>query len=116
MLKKILKSIQFAISGLIYALSSERNLKIQSLVFIFVIFFGFYFHIHKHHWQIILCMSACVFCAELVNTSIEKLCNFVEPEKNEHIKLIKDVAAGAVLIAALFALVIGISIFIPYFF
>ena len=55
-------------------------------------------------------------CLEILNSSIEKLSDFVEPNTNQKIKIIKDTAAAAVLVAAAIAFIVGILIFYPYFF
>ncbi|KKU40201.1 MAG: Diacylglycerol kinase, partial [Candidatus Azambacteria bacterium GW2011_GWD2_46_48] len=57
-----------------------------------------------------------VLTLEMINTSIERILDLLHPEKHPEIKIIKDISAAAVLLAALGALVIGLKIFIPYVF
>jgi diacylglycerol kinase len=83
-------------------------------VFILVLSLGFYFQISKIEWIILLICSMAVLSLEGVNTSIERLCDEVEPRFNLKIKIIKDAAAGAVLISSIISAVIGILIFFPY--
>ncbi len=64
--------------------------------------------------MIILLVSALVFALEGMNTAIEMLCDEVTEERKESIRKVKDVAAGAVLIGAIFAAVVGVIIFYPY--
>lgn len=111
---KLIKSFQNAFNGLFEATRNEKNLKIHLVAFIVVVCFGFYFSITKFEWLCILLVSSLVISLEILNSSIEKLCDFVEPQINEKIKIIKDTAAAAVLVAAAFAFIIGLYIFLPY--
>src|SRR5699024_6974457 len=96
-----------AFNGLFYAIKHERNFKIHLLVFVVVGFFGIICSISKDEWLTIFVISAIVFGLELMNTAIEKLCDLYTTDYNKTIKIIKDVSAGAVLIAAIFAVIIG---------
>lgn len=111
---KFLKSFVYAFDGLIYAIKSQRNFRIHCLALLIVNISAYYFKISTVEWAIIwLCIIA-VMSLELINTSIEKLCDSVYPEINPNAKIIKDVAAGAVLIAAIGSLIIAVFIFTPY--
>jgi diacylglycerol kinase len=114
-MKAFLRSFYFAFSGLKLLLLKERNFKIHLLALIVVIIGGLYFHITSIEWSIVLLVSALVISLEAINTAIEKLCDLYSSEPNEKIKLIKDIAASAVLIASIFALVIALFIFGKYF-
>ena len=103
-----------AFRGLFQMLRSERNFKIQILVFAVVIAIGFFFGISKAEWISICLVSALVLSLEVINSAIEKVCNLYSIEKDEKIKIIKDISAGAVLIAALSAILIGALVFYPY--
>lgn len=94
-------------------LFSERNFKIQLILFSVVIALAVYFDISKSEWVAIVISSATVLGLEMLNSSIEKLCNLITSEENETVKWIKDVSAGAVLIVSTGALVVGCLIFIP---
>lgn len=111
---KQLKSFRDAFNGIGILIRSERNFQIHLLAFILALGAGFYFDISRGEFIIILLVSALVFALEGVNTAIEKLCDEVTEERKESIRKIKDIAAGAVLIAAIFALVVGVLIFSPY--
>jgi undecaprenol kinase/diacylglycerol kinase (ATP) len=115
-MSKLIRSFAAALNGLRIAFQSERNLKIHVVAFLTVILTGFYFTITSGEWLAIFLISALVFSLELVNTSFERICDFIEPNQNEKIKIIKDTAAAAVLVAAAFAFLIALLIFIPYFF
>ncbi|MFK7786713.1 MAG: diacylglycerol kinase family protein [Crocinitomicaceae bacterium] len=111
---KQLKSFRDAFNGIGILIRSERNFQIHLVAFVVAIGAGFYFEISKGEFIVILLVSALVFALEGVNTAIEKLCDEVSEERKESIRKVKDVAAGAVLIGAIFAAVIGVMIFYPY--
>ena len=108
------KSFVFAINGFIQLIKSERNFIVQFIIFLLVLGISFYFKISKIEWLFILLCSLMVFCLEALNTSIEKLCDFVQPEMDEKIKIIKDISAAAVFIVSMFSGIIGIIIFWKY--
>lgn len=111
---KLLKSFIYAFEGLSYAFRTQRNFRIHCIALLIVNFVAYFFKISSVEWAIIwLCIMA-VLCLELINTAIEKLCDKVYPEINPNAKIIKDVAAAAVLIAALASLIIAAFIFTPY--
>ncbi len=111
---KFFKGFGFAFAGIWQMLLYERNFKVHVLALLAVISAGLYFHITTQEWINILLVSALVLSLEAINTAIEKLCDMHTKEIHPQIKLIKDVAAGAVLIAAIFALVIAFLIFTKY--
>jgi diacylglycerol kinase (ATP) len=75
---------------------------------------GYFFCITRTEWiAIVLCFSI-VLALELVNTATEKLCDTLHPLQSEKIKLVKDILAAAVLVAAIGAAVVGLIIFLPY--
>ncbi|MFB6318708.1 diacylglycerol kinase family protein [Saccharicrinis sp. FJH54] len=113
-IKKVLDSFRYAFHGIFSLFRNERNAQIQLIVFLVVCSAGFYFLITTTEWMIICLFSALVFGLEAVNTSIEGLSDVLSPGYDKRIKRIKDIAAGAVLIAALFAVIAGVIIFLPY--
>ena len=115
-MKKFFQSLRYAFNGLFTNIQTERNLQIHFFALLAVILLGFYFKISRMEWLIILLISSLVIALEIINSSIEKMADFMEPRKNDKIKIIKDTAAAAVLVAAAFALIIGCIIFLPYFF
>lgn len=113
-MNKFFKGFGFAFAGIWQMLLHERNFKVHVLALLVVILAGFYFHITAQEWINILLVSALVLSLEAINTAIEKLCDLYTTETHPQIKIIKDIAAGAVLISAIFALVIAIVIFKKY--
>ena len=113
MLKRLLNSFKFAIAGIIDLFSFTPNAKIHLALAFVAIFFGFYLKVNSVEWCLIIFAIGIVIAAEAFNTSIEYLTNLVTTEYDELAKKTKDVAAGAVLISALTAAIIGIIIFVP---
>jgi len=114
-LKKRLKAIGYAFYGIIQAFQQEAHLKLQALIALAVICVGFYCHLNAFEWFMVTTVITLVICLEMLNSAIEKLCDQVTLERNPKIKYIKDVAAGAVLLACFLAFVVGCIVFIPHF-
>ncbi len=109
------KSFKCALRG-IFSCDKERNLKIHLIFFMLVLFFGVFFSISVFEWLIIFAVSGLVMALELVNTSIEEVCDRLRDDLGmsyEATAKARDVAAGAVLIAAFFAACCGLVIFVP---
>jgi len=111
---KWLVSLSFAIEGLKTAVSSERNMRIHLRVALFVILAAVCFRIKLLEWALIIFAIGMVLVAELVNTAIERTIDLSHATYHPLAKAAKDIAAGAVLIAALTSVLIGIIVFGPY--
>ena len=112
-MKKIRNSFKYAIEGIWTSLKTERNMKIHIFIMILVIIAGIILKINKSEWIICIILFAIVIGSELFNTSIETIVDMVMPEKNEKAKIAKDVSAGAVLVVAIGATIVGLVIFVP---
>lgn len=108
-----LKSIGFAFKGAYYLLKTEASIKVQFIIALLLIALGFYFNISSTEWIAQLLAIGFVISIEGLNTAIEELANFVHPEKHKKIGRIKDISAGAVLIAFVFAVFIALIIYVP---
>lgn len=108
------KSLAFAFKGLFLMLKNERNFQIELIAFLVNIVLIGFFRINYIEASFIILACGLVLVAEILNTAIEKLCDFVEPNFHSKIGIIKDISAGAVLLATLFAVIIGILIYWPY--
>lgn len=115
-MKKLIEfsSFKYAIAGIIIALKSERNFRIIVLFSIIAVSFGFYCNISKTEWLILLLCCSGVTVSEMINTAIEAIVDIISPKYHASAKKIKDISAGAVLIVSLFALAIGLILFLPY--
>lgn len=95
------------------AFKEEPNFRIHVVATIMVIAAGLYFKLSTTEWLAIIIVIGLVLLTELLNTAIENIADFISPERHEKIKMIKDIAAAAVLISAIVALVVGLVVFIP---
>ena len=97
-------------------LKSERNFQLEVFALIINLFLIVYFKLNSTDVALILVVCFLVLIAETINTAIEKICDFVEPNFNKKIGLIKDIAAGAVILATLLSIITGILVYSKYFF
>ena len=115
-MKSFFQSFGFAIKGILSALKTERNFKIQFATGLLVITAGLYYNITVSEWCVVLLTIALVLGLELMNSAMENMVNLVTKERNPLAGKIKDFAAGAVLIVSIISAVIGILIFWKYIF
>ncbi|MBC7848500.1 MAG: diacylglycerol kinase family protein [Chitinophagaceae bacterium] len=108
------KSFAYAARGIRSFLISEHNAWLHLVATIAVITLGFIVRLASGEWIAILIAIAIVWIAEMLNTCIEKMMDIISPTFDPRVRFIKDVAAGAVLVAAIAALAIGLIIFIPH--
>lgn len=107
------RSIKHAFEGIAIFFKEEHNARIHLVATILVIMLSIIFTISLMELIVLILAVGFVWVAELFNTAIEKMMDFIMPEQNDKIKLIKDLSAAAVLIAALTAFATGCFIFIP---
>lgn len=112
-MKKRILSFKYALKGVRSAASSEVNFRIHLAAALTATFLGFYLEIPKNEWLIVLLCFALVLTAEAFNSAIEKLVDLVSPGFHHGAGEIKDTAAGAVLISAIIAAIIGCLVFLP---
>lgn len=108
-----LRSFYYAFKGIGFALRTQQNLWVQLGILALTIAAGLYFDISNVEWALVAAASGLVLTAELFNTALEMLVDLVSPEYMEKAGRIKDLAAGAVLFAAIVAALIGLIVFIP---
>ncbi|NTW25422.1 MAG: diacylglycerol kinase family protein [Lentimicrobium sp.] len=111
--RNLLKSFQAAFRGIFISIRDERNIRIHFFTALLVILAGFLFKISSTNWIIILILFSIVIAAEMINTAIEKLADFVEPNLSKQIRDIKDIAAAAVLWVSIVSVIVGFLIFAP---
>lgn len=114
-LKKQLRSFGYAWKGIQSCVGKEQNLSFHLIAAMAVIIVGIVLGITRTEWIMVVMCIGTVIAAELFNTAIEKLVDLVSPERHPVAGRVKDIAAGAVLICAVAAAIIGLIIFIPYF-
>lgn len=106
------KSLKHAIDGISSCIQKERNIKIHLCMMVLVIICGFIFKITQLEWIICILLFGLVISLEIINTAIEAIVDLCSPDIHPLAKLAKDAAAGAVLVSALAAAIIGLIIFI----
>lgn len=116
MWRRRVASFGHAFRGVWSALRSEVHLRFHALATVIVIGLGVYYAISRLEWALVAISVACVWSAELVNTAIEALTDLASPGYHPLAGKAKDVAAGAVLLAALGALAVGALVFGPKIF
>lgn len=115
-LKKRIKSFGYAFKGIASLIGKEHNAWIHCTAIVFVTIAGFHFGITPTEWCIVVLCFGLVLAAEGFNTAIERLVDLVSPDFHPIAGDVKDVAAGAVLICAIAAAIVGMIVFIPYLF
>jgi len=113
MIKKRIASFRYAIAGLRYLLKTQPNARIHLLATVAVILLGFWLEVSNTEWAILALAVGLVFSAEAFNTAIESIVDLVSPDVHPLAGIAKDVAAGAVLLAAIAAAVTGLLVFGP---
>lgn len=111
--KGLIHSFGYAIEGWSYAIRHERSVWIHVVMTAAVIAIGTWLNVSRTDWALLVLAMGMVWMAELMNTAVETLVDLVSPEFNPLAKVAKDTAAGAVLVAALAAFVIGLLILGP---
>ncbi|HQT34361.1 MAG: diacylglycerol kinase family protein [Thiobacillus sp.] len=109
-----LKSLAHALRGVDHVVRTQPNARLHLLVAVLVCAAGVYFRLGRSEWLWISVAITLVWSAEAFNTALELLADVLHPARHAGIGRAKDVAAGAVLIAALGAAVIGLLVFVPH--
>nr|WP_262905350.1 diacylglycerol kinase family protein [Hymenobacter nitidus] len=112
-MRRRIASFGHAFRGVVSALRSEVHLRFHALATVIVIGLGFYFDISGLEWALVALAVGTVWSAELVNTAVEAVVDLVSPDYHPLAGKAKDVAAGAVLVAAFAALAVGLLVFGP---
>ena len=110
-----LGSFRYAWEGLKAFFAGQHNAIVHAVATVVVIVLCFVVKLNPTELLVLTVVTGMVWITELLNTSIEKLCDLVSPGFNPKVKFIKDVAAAAVLVSAVMAVVAALIIFIPKF-
>jgi diacylglycerol kinase (ATP) len=111
-----IKSVGYALKGAWLLLSTEGSIQVQASIALAVTAAGWYFRITPTEWMIQLLAIGMVMGIEGVNTAVEKLSDYVQPGQDERIGKVKDISAGAVLLASIMAGIAGLVIYLPRIF
>lgn len=112
-IKERLLSFKYAFRGVEFLIAGEHNARIHCFAAVFVVVCGFLFGLSAVEWIAVVFAIGFVLAVEAVNSSIEALCDYVSPKHQDGIGRAKDLAAGAVLFAAITAAVVGGVVFFP---
>lgn len=112
-MRKWLSSAGHAFRGILFLIRTERNFRIEIVVALATILIGIWLRISALEFCIVLLCIGAVLGMEAINSAIERMADFQSRELHPEIKIIKDMAAGGVLILAFISLVVGLVIFIP---
>ena len=111
-----LKSVGYAFKGALFLIRTESSIKIQVFIAIGITLAGFYFDISKTEWIAQTICIGLVMSMEGMNTAVEYMSDFIHPDRHKAIGRIKDIAAGAVFIAAVCAVIVASIIYFPKLF
>jgi diacylglycerol kinase (ATP) len=114
-LAKRLHSFKYAFNGLRTFFLQEHNARVQLVTTLLVISIGIYFNITLLEWGVLILAIGIVLVAEILNTAIEYLADHTTKDLHPEIKIVKDIAAAGVLIAAFVAFAIGLLVILPHF-
>jgi diacylglycerol kinase len=109
---KCIKSFRYAAKGVQFMLM-ENNFKIHLLAMMIVLIFSWWLELNTIEWILVLLMIGMVMVTETINTVFEKYLDFYHPEYDKRTAVIKDLAAGAVLIVSVIVAISGLILFLP---
>jgi undecaprenol kinase/diacylglycerol kinase (ATP) len=110
---KRIKSFRYAFEGLGTLLREEPNARIHLVAALVVTFAGIWFRVSSAEWLVLMLTFGMVIALEILNSVVERIADFVSPERHPAIKKIKDLAAAGVLVTAITAVMVGVIIFLP---
>ncbi|WP_277668471.1 diacylglycerol kinase family protein [Caproiciproducens galactitolivorans] len=108
---RLFKSFKYAFRGIVYCVNNERNMRIHTVAALYVFVFSLFFEMSRTSYAVVFLAVAMVMAAELFNTVAEELCDMSAASFNPVVRIVKDMAAGAVLVCAVFAVAVGICVF-----
>ncbi|MEE8392158.1 MAG: diacylglycerol kinase family protein [Anaerolineae bacterium] len=111
--RNIIESFRFAFSGLWYALRTQRNTRIHLSVTVAVVALGVWLNLPFTQWTLLTLAIGFVLVGEMLNTVAETLVDLISPGYHPLAKIVKDVTAGAVLLTAIIAVIVGLLVLGP---
>jgi diacylglycerol kinase len=111
--RRIGLSFKYAMDGISFVFRTQRNARIHGLISLCVVALGFWLRISALDWAILVLAMMVVWVSEIFNTAIEAHVDLTSTEKSQPAKVIKDVAAAAVLVGAAGAVIVGLIILGP---
>ena len=111
-----IRSVRYAFRGLWLLVTTEHSIISQLIISGVMCVLGFYFKLNSIEWMFQILAIGLVLAAESLNTAVEKLCDYLQPDFDKKIGFIKDLSAGAVTFAAIAAIIVGGIIYLPKLF
>lgn len=111
---RFLRSFKFALKGLLIVFKEEQSFRVQLLATLVVLVLGIFFRIKKWEAIILILVASLVLVLELINSTLERIIDYLKPRLHHYVEVVKDIMAAAVLLASLGAAAIGALIFYPY--
>lgn len=108
------KSLRNAFRGVFLMMKHERNFQLEFAAFLVNVFLIFYLNLSSTDTILILMVSFGVLATEILNTAIEKICDFIHPDFDKRIGFIKDISAGAVVLMAILSVIVGVMVYWKY--
>lgn len=112
--RRLFRSFRYAFEGMYSGIKTETNWKIGLIEAFLVILAGFYLHISRTDWMIVIILIGIVLSAELCNSAVEAIVDSFTQDQHPKAKLAKDFSAGSVVIVIIAAAVVGLMVFLPY--
>lgn len=110
-MKSFFKAFVYAWQGIIHTVKTQRNFRFHIAAMVYVTAFSLFYEFTRGEYVLLALTFSSVISAELINTAIEAAVDLCSPEQHWLAKIAKDAAAGAVLAAAIFAVVVGVLLF-----
>lgn len=111
--KRFARSVTHAWAGIRHVLQTQRNMKIHAAAAVIVLLTAWWLEIPRGDWALVVLAIGLVLALETVNTAIEAVVDLVTQERHPLARIAKDAGAGAVLLAAITSVVIGLCVFGP---
>lgn len=113
-LRTLRQSTTYAWRGIVYVFRNEQNFRIQIVIGLLVLLLGFVFRVSKLEAVALIFVITAVLVMEVLNTVLERFIDVVKPRLNSYAGVIKDMMAGAVMLTAIGAIIVGLVILLPY--
>ena len=113
--RSIIESFNYAVDGIIYTLKTQRNMRIHFALAVFVLILSLFLNFTRLEFLILFITVTFVIATEMINTAIEKAIDMITEDYHPLAKISKNVAAGAVLVSAINAIVVGYLLFFDRF-
>ncbi len=110
-MRALFKSFLYAFRGILAAVRTQRNIRIHLTAAMYVTAFSFFYDLTRLEYVLLALTFGAVISCEMINTAVEAAVDISSPDYSEKAGFAKDVAAGAVLVAAIFAVVVGVLLF-----